>query len=95
MTSPRKLLVLAALVLAGCAGIATPAPTPSVPWADYAPTVRSRIDLLALAKDCTGLQGEFDGADAGNQATLARTGHNNAALMAYIDEQLRRVGCYR
>lgn len=64
-----------------------------VPWEDY-PSVQSRIDGLAAAKDCAGLQAEFDTADANNAATEQRTGHNNADLMGYIDEALRSAGCY-
>ena len=49
---------------------------------------------MGAAKDCTGLQSEFDAADANNAATKARTGHNNAELMGYIDDLMRKVGCY-
>ncbi len=66
-----------------------------VPWADYASGVRVRIDGLANEKDCAGLQAEFDTADANNAATMARVGHNNADLMGYIDDAMRRAGCYR
>lgn len=65
-----------------------------VPWEDYSPTVRTRIDALASAKDCAGLQAEFDIADANNAATRERTGHNNADLMSYIDKKMRKAGCY-
>ena len=65
-----------------------------VPWEDYAPVVRTRIDGLGAAKDCAGLQVEFNNADANNQVSLNRTGHNNAALMAYIDDLMRKAGCY-
>lgn len=65
-----------------------------VPWQDYAPNLQSRIDDLAGAKDCTSLQAEFDAADANNDATRSRTGHNNADLMAYIDSKMRSTGCY-
>jgi hypothetical protein len=68
--------------------------TSGVPWADYAPEVRTRIDGLLAAKDCRGLQAEFNQADANNQATMSRTGHNNAALMDYIDIGMRSAGCY-
>jgi hypothetical protein len=71
-----------------------PADTSGVPWSDYASSVRSRIDGLAAAKDCEGLQAEFDTADANNAGTMTRTGHNNAALMGYIDIQMRAAGCY-
>ncbi len=49
---------------------------------------------MGTAKDCRGLQTEFDNADANNVATQTRTGHNNASLMGYIDGKLRDAGCY-
>src|SRR4051812_23130326 len=66
---------------------------PPVPWADYAASVKTRIDGFASTKDCTSLQGEFDQADANNATTQSRTGHNNAQLMAYIDFKMRAAGC--
>jgi hypothetical protein len=72
----------------------TTAPVSDVQWTDYAPGLQARIDALATAKDCTALQDEFDVADVNNDATLARTGHNNAHLMGYIDDKLRAAGCY-
>lgn len=68
--------------------------TIDVPWDDYAAQVKITIDDLAIAKDCTGLQAQFDTADANNEATMTRTGHNNADLMSYIDDKLRTAGCY-
>jgi succinate dehydrogenase/fumarate reductase flavoprotein subunit len=90
---------IAAFVLGGRS--ANPAPTApgagtttGVPWSDYAPEVHTRIDGLLAAKDCRGLQAEFNQADANNQATMSRTGHNNAALVGYIDTGMRSAGCY-
>ena len=68
---------------------------PSVNWSDYAPQVRNRIDQEAAAADCRGLQQEFDDAESNNDATAARTDHNNADLMTYIDHQMRAAGCYK
>ena len=83
-----RLLLLVA-VLAACGGGGTSQPLePSVPWSDYAPDVKTRIDGLAASRNCAGLQDEFDTADANNPVTLNRTGHNNAALMDYIDFKL-------
>lgn len=64
-----------------------------VPWGDYSPTVQTGIDDLTAAGDCAGLQEQFDIADANNEATMTRTGHNNADLMAYIGESLELAGC--
>lgn len=66
----------------------------AVPWSDYASGLQSRIDGLATAKDCSGLQSEFDVADANNAAQMSRTGRNNARLMDYIDTQMRVAGCH-
>jgi hypothetical protein len=46
------------------------------------------------AKDCAGLQTEFDTAAANDDAQRARVGEGNAELMAYIDEWLTLAGCY-
>lgn len=65
-----------------------------VQWADYAPSIRSTIDAEAASRDCAALQASFNSADANNVATMTRTGHNNAALMVYIDGGMRSAGCY-
>ncbi len=93
-------LVLAVLVAIAAppskqsSGSSAPATTSGVPWADYATDVQPRIESLRAANNCSGLQAEFDNADANNVATLNRTGHNNAELMGYIDGKLREAGCY-
>lgn len=65
-----------------------------VQWEDYDLSVKQRIDSMARDGDCAGLQAEFDTADANNDITMNRTGHNNARLMGYIDDQLDAAGCY-
>lgn len=65
-----------------------------VQWQDYNPSLQSQLDQLRAAKDCAGLQSQFDTADANNAATMSRTGHNNAQLMGYIDTAMRSAGCY-
>ena len=66
-----------------------------VQWQDYKTAdLKSQIDALASAKDCAGLQEQFNNADTNNTATMNRTGHNNAELMRYIDARLRDAGCY-
>ncbi len=79
-------LVVSALACSGADG--------GVPWNDYASSLKSTIDSLADAGDCSGLQSQFDAADANNDATMSRTGHNNAELMKYIDGKLRAADCY-
>ena len=81
--------VTAALLVGACS-----AKPSGVPWGDYDASVRTRIDAMAVAKDCSGLQAEFDQADNNNAATMTRTGHNNAALMGYLDDKMRAAGCY-
>lgn len=53
-------------------------------WSEYAPGLQARIDDLADEGDCSGLQAEFDNADA----------NNSVELMEYIDAQLEASGCY-
>lgn len=65
-----------------------------MPWADYAPSLQARIDALGTSRDCAGLQDEFDTADANNEATFNRTGHDNAELIGYIDDTMENASCY-
>lgn len=65
----------------------------AVEWEDYAPTVKTNIDALMEAKDCEGLQKQFDITDSNNEATMNRTGHNNAKLMMYEMEAMKIAGC--
>lgn len=97
-------ILIAAFLLTGC--FASPPPVvpaepaeptsarADVPWDDYSADVKTRIDDATQNADCDALQKEFDTADANNDATAARTDHNNAALMTYIDEALKLAGCY-
>ena len=72
----------------------TPIVRDAVPWSDYSPTLKGDLDSLASASNCQELQSQFDVADQNNQATMARTGHNNADLMGYIDSLMQNAGCY-
>jgi hypothetical protein len=82
-------LTTVAITLGACSSSSSS----GVPWGDYDPTVRTRIDSMTVAKDCAGLQDEFNTADAGNTVTMNRTGHNNAALMSYINDGMQSAGC--
>lgn len=84
----KRLLVVVVLALAACGSNGGS----GVPWKDY-PTVQDTIDGMAARKDCVKLQGAFDQAEANNAGTMTRTGHNNAALMRYIDDKMRSAGC--
>jgi hypothetical protein len=66
----------------------------SVDWENYSPSVKARIDSLAAAGDCSGLQREFDIADENDDAQRARVGSGNADLMDYVDAKLSEAGCY-
>ena len=65
-----------------------------VDWENYAPVVRTRIDDSIAAKDCRGLQAEFDVAEQNSRTQRSRTGDGNADLMGYIDRGMREAGCY-
>ncbi len=80
---------VAALVLAGCGG-----GNAGVDWSSYDASVKARIDSLETAADCTGLQSEFDIADANDAVQRERTGTGNAELMTYLDDLMRDAGCY-
>ena len=88
-------VVVSFFVLYSCLGRIDTGEPPTVPWKDYSPTVKSRIDRYAHEANCIGLQGEFDQADMNDPVVKLRTGHGNADLMAYIDYQLQQAGCYR
>jgi hypothetical protein len=65
-----------------------------VNWSNYAPAVKTQIEELVNTNDCAGLQAEFDIADQNDTAQRNRVGVGNADLMAYIDGEMRRLGCY-
>lgn len=89
-----RLLVGSLTVLAGAACGSYGDAGGDVDWENYAPSVRSRIDSLAAADDCDGLQHEFDTADANDDIQRDRVGDGNADLMGYIDEAMAEAGCY-
>ena len=74
---------------------AKPVPTePAVEWQDYGPGVQDQIDQLEEDKDCVALQEQIDVAVSTWNATINRTGHSNAKLIAYLDAAMRDAGCY-
>jgi hypothetical protein len=82
--------LLAPAALSGACGSGESNPAPTVPWSDYAPELKARIDS---EHTCDALQRDFDAADRNNASTMARTGHNNADLMTYIQWRLKKEGC--
>jgi len=89
LTTTFALGLVAALVLTGCGG-----GNAGVDWSNYDSSVKARIDALEASADCTGLQDEFDTADANNAVQRERTGTGNNELMSYIDGLMRDAGCY-
>jgi hypothetical protein len=69
------------------------APASGVPWQDYDSSTKSRIDNMVKLQDCADLKRMVDAAQAGNEATIAQTGHDNSALIAYIDAAMQEAGC--
>ena len=89
-------VVLLAIPIASCSsdGSAAVSRKAGVQWGDYPPTLQTKIDALALAKDCDALQIEFNQAHASNLATQNRVGHNNFELLKYIDDKQRAANCF-
>ncbi len=87
----------AALTLAACSssdgGVGT-SETVVVPWRDYAPSLQAKIDAMALAKDCDGMQVDFNRIGATNLAMRNRFGHGNVEVLQYIDDKEREANCF-
>lgn len=78
-------IAAAALVLTGCGGGSEKDdPASQVDWSKYSPAVKTRIAKLDKAKDCKGLQKEFDSANS----------HQSTDLMSYLDTLMKQDGCY-
>ena len=66
----------------------------TVPWRDYAPSLQARIDEMARAKNCDGLQLEFNEIGATNLAMRTNFGHGNVEVLNYIGEKEREANCF-
>ena len=66
----------------------------AVAWADYEPGLQAKIDSMAVAKDCVGLQAEFNQIGATNLAMRNRYGHGNFEVLQYIDAKERAASCF-
>lgn len=64
-----------------------------VPWEQYAPQVRDRVDLAIESGDCAAMGDEFLSAEGGTEAHRAKWGEGNGKLMAFIDEAMDAAGC--
>ncbi len=63
-------------------------------WKLYDSELKVRIYKLILAKDCNGLQQQFNIADKNSKSNLKRTGNNNAYLMDFINTKMSKIDCY-
>lgn len=88
--------VCAALTMAACSSsdAKTPATLLPVRWGDYTPGLQAKIDTMSTAKDCNGMQIEFNQIGATNLAVRNRFGHGNVEVLQYIDDKEREAGCF-
>lgn len=64
-----------------------------VPWHQYAPEVRDRVEQAIDAEDCDAMSDEFWSASDGTDAHRAKWGEGNGELMSYIDDAMEDAGC--
>ena len=90
-TRGRSLLIVVACVagLTACGGSSSASDKEM--WTQFAPEVKTRVDGLVAAKDCAGLQKEFDAADENHKRG---GGPKFTDLMKYLDRQMKDAGCY-
>ena len=65
-----------------------------VNWSNYHKLVKLRIDKAILESDCVALQKESTAAADNSSAQRKRTGESNTKLMNFLDEKMKKVGCY-
>ena len=85
-----------ALILAACSGSDAGGSTTSlvVLWGDYAPGLQAKIDAMAVAKDCDGMQLQFNEIGGTNLEVRNRFGHGNLEILTYIDGKERAANCF-
>jgi hypothetical protein len=85
-----------AFTLAACTGSDGSGTTTTtvVAWRDYEPGLQAKIDAMALAKDCDGMQLEFNEIGGTNLAVRNRYGHGNLEVLNYIDAKEREANCF-
>ena len=97
----KRLLMVVAVLMAfattACGGqtaaTASAEPDAVVQWQDYTSDLQSSIDQQADDKDCAALLAQIDAAENNNDATIDRTGHDNAQLISYINAAIASAGC--
>ncbi len=71
------------------------APTTTVVlWEDYEPGLQAKIDAMATAKDCDGMQLKFNQIGGTNLAVRNKFGHGNEEVLGYIDARERQANCF-
>jgi hypothetical protein len=65
-----------------------------VAWRDYEPGLQAKIDAMAVAKDCAGMQLEFNEIGGTNLAVRNKFGHGNEEILQYIDLKERADNCF-
>ena len=68
-------------------------------WNKFDPLVKKRLNTLIMNRDCNGLQSEFNTTMDNWERNRKRFGggkHNYhfSDLTKYIDENMRKIGCY-
>ena len=68
-------------------------------WNKFDPLVKKRVNTLIMNRDCNGLQSEFNTTEENLYRNRKRFGggkHNYhfTDLMGYIDDNMRKIGCY-
>ena len=86
----------AALILVACSSSDAGGSTTSlaVAWSDYEPGLQAKIDAMAVAKDCDGMQLRFNEIGGTNLEVRTRFGHGNLEVLTYIDGKERQADCF-
>ena len=86
-------IVLISFLFVGCLGSSEPKEDF---WDKFSPIVKERVNTLIINKDCVGLQKEFDTTESNSQMNRkrGRSSSHFVDLMGYIDDNMRKIGCY-
>ena len=87
----KKLLVVGLLMLASCA--TTKASDTGVPWSNYSPGVRVRVEDQVVRRDCAALKEELLVSETNTSNQRRRVGEGNEKLSSYLVDQIDRLGC--
>ena len=89
-------IILISFLFIGCLGSSEPKEDF---WDKFSPIVKERVNTLIINKDCKGLQKEFDTTEENHNRNVERFGYGKqnyhfTDLMGYIDDNMRKIGCY-